>query len=399
MATNTRDDGRRLRELRVKRKKSLKTIAELAGISEGHLSRLERGERPLDRRSLVLALADALQVSPADITRQPYAPSDETEALGHAAAPRLRAVLRDIELGVIEPKLERPLTQLRAEIDKVNRACLASDYGTLGMSVPELVSELQRHIENRKEESQGDVRVLLVQALHSAFYLAKDLGHGDLGWMVAKHLHETATQLGDPAWGALAEFVRGHAVVGDRSRERGLMLAHRGMENLSPDDADCGQVYGMLHLSAALQLASLGDASHALDHFSEAAGTSRRTGEGSFAGLMFGPTNVGVWRVALAVELGEGARVEELARQIDIRVIPSAGRQASFHGDVARGLSQQRGYETTAVSRLLEAESLAPQQVHTSPYLRATVADLLPRTRGQAGQDLNGLAYRMGIGV
>jgi hypothetical protein len=112
---------------------------------------------------------------------------------------------------------------------------------------------------------------------------------------------------------------------------------------------------------------------------------------------MFGPTNVGVRRVALAVELGEGARVEELARQIDVRVIPSAGRQATFQGDVARGLSQERGLEEAAVSHLLEAESLARQAVHTNPYLRATVLDLLPRTRGRTGQELRGLAHRMGI--
>ena len=57
-----------------------------------------------------------------------------------------------------------------------------------------------------------------------AFYLAKDLGHGDLGWMVAGHLHATAPALGDPTWGALADFVRAHAVVGLRAREWGLAL-------------------------------------------------------------------------------------------------------------------------------------------------------------------------------
>jgi hypothetical protein len=42
--------GQRLREIRYWRGKSLRVVAELAGISESHLSRLERGERQVDRR-------------------------------------------------------------------------------------------------------------------------------------------------------------------------------------------------------------------------------------------------------------------------------------------------------------------------------------------------------------
>lgn len=57
--TRDRTIGRRLREVRVWRRKSLRAVAELAGISESYLSRLERGERPVDRRSTLEALARA----------------------------------------------------------------------------------------------------------------------------------------------------------------------------------------------------------------------------------------------------------------------------------------------------------------------------------------------------
>ncbi|MGH3989101.1 MAG: helix-turn-helix domain-containing protein, partial [Pseudonocardiaceae bacterium] len=71
---DARTIGRRLREIRVWRDKSLRVAAELAGISESYLSRIERGERTLDRRSLLEALATALRVAPSDITGQPYPP-------------------------------------------------------------------------------------------------------------------------------------------------------------------------------------------------------------------------------------------------------------------------------------------------------------------------------------
>lgn len=60
--------GRTLRQIRLTRGKSLSVIAGLAGISPSYLSRLESGERALDRRSLIVSLANALEVAPSEIT-------------------------------------------------------------------------------------------------------------------------------------------------------------------------------------------------------------------------------------------------------------------------------------------------------------------------------------------
>jgi len=388
--------GRRLREIRSWRGLSLTVTAELAGLSAGYLSRIERGLRPVQRRATLEALASALRVSPSEITGQPYPPSSASEVVAHSAAPALRAVLRDIELG--EPPTgaaPRPLAELRAEVSGVDAASAACDYAALGQMVPGLLGEL-----HTLAEGSGEVRRLLAETLHAAFYLAKDLGHGDLAWIVAGHLHATTAALDDPTWGALADFVRAHAMVGLQARERGLALAERSAETLEPDDGAAGQVYGMLHLSAALQSAVIGVANGARVHLAEAAETAARTGDGTFGGLNFGPRNVGVWRVALALELGEPGRVPELARDVDVAAIPSAGRQATFYGDVGRGLANIRGREEQAVEALRRAEVLAPQRTRTNPYVRESVTDLLRRARREAGgRELRGLAYRIGLSV
>ncbi len=390
--------GRRLREIRSWRGLSLTVAAELAGLSKGYLSRIERGERPVQRRATLESLAWALQVAPSEITGQPYPPSNQTEAVGHCAVPMLRAVLRDIELGVPVTEVPpRPLAALRPEVAAVNAAAADCDYAMLGETVPGVLGELHALGE---VEPTGEVRELLGHSLHAAFYLAKDLGHGDLAWAVAGHLHRVAQALGDPVWGALAAFVRAHAVVGLRARERGLVIAERGAEELVPDDGDGGQVYGMLHLCAALQSAVTGRTDGAQAHLAEAVEVAGRTGDGTFAGLYFGPLNVGVWRVALALELGEPGRVAELAREVDVDAIPSAGRQASFYGDVGRGLATIRGRETDAVEALRRAEVLAPQRTRTNPYVREAVTDLLRRARRDAGgRELRGMAHRIGIAV
>jgi len=197
--------GRRLREIRHWRGKSLRVVAELAGISESYLSRLERGERQVDSRSLLEALSAALQVAASEITGQPYPPSNEDEAAAHAAAEALRAVLRDVETDELTTAIPpRSLAELRSEVAAVNAASAACDYGVLAQTVPGLVGELYALAE---VEGSVEARRLLADVLHAAFYLSKDLGHGDLAWMVSGHLHATAAALGEPVLGAVAGFV------------------------------------------------------------------------------------------------------------------------------------------------------------------------------------------------
>jgi hypothetical protein len=63
-------------------------------------------------------------------------------------------------------------------------------------------------------------------------------------------------------------------------------------------------------------------------------------------------------------------------------------------------LAAIRGREAQAVEALQRAEQLAPQRIHTSPFIRETVTELLRRARRDAGgRELRGMAYRMGLAV
>jgi transcriptional regulator with XRE-family HTH domain len=55
--------GRRLREIRLWRGLSLRAVAELVGVSASYLSLIERGERPVDKRSTLEARPTARQVA------------------------------------------------------------------------------------------------------------------------------------------------------------------------------------------------------------------------------------------------------------------------------------------------------------------------------------------------
>ncbi|MGH3925955.1 MAG: helix-turn-helix domain-containing protein, partial [Pseudonocardiaceae bacterium] len=68
---DARTIGQRLRRIRKARRKSLVVVAGLAAISKSRLDRIERGEVALDRISQIVALANALQISPDDLMRLP----------------------------------------------------------------------------------------------------------------------------------------------------------------------------------------------------------------------------------------------------------------------------------------------------------------------------------------
>jgi glutamate/tyrosine decarboxylase-like PLP-dependent enzyme len=75
----------------------------------------------------------------------------------------------------------------------------------------------------------------------------------------------------------------------------------------------------------------------------------------------FGPTNVELHAVAVAVDLGHAGGALDLAASVDASKL-SAERQARFLVDVGRAHAQRR-HVGEATAALLEAEQLAPEHV------------------------------------
>ncbi|WP_425394078.1 helix-turn-helix domain-containing protein, partial [Actinokineospora inagensis] len=77
--------GRRVREIRVRRGMTMSVTAGLAGISQSYLSMIEHGRRAVEKRSLVEGLAEALRVSPAELSGKPCPADDRGSRLVAAA--------------------------------------------------------------------------------------------------------------------------------------------------------------------------------------------------------------------------------------------------------------------------------------------------------------------------
>src|SRR5947208_854273 len=101
--------GKRIRYWRRRRGgMSQVTLAGLAGLSQAYISQLETGVLSIDRRSTLVRIAQALQISVADLTGQPGDPTEPNKMLAMLSVPEIRVALAELEAGfVTEPHLPR----------------------------------------------------------------------------------------------------------------------------------------------------------------------------------------------------------------------------------------------------------------------------------------------------
>lgn len=404
-AMQVRSIGGRIREIRTWRGMSLKVTAELSGITESYLSRIERNERPVNSRSLLEAIAAALRVAPSELAGQAFPPAtvDPVAAETQAAVVALEAALSDYRLGEPTGEPARPWPAVAADLDRLNTVLRpAADYAAQGVLLPRLMIKLHTLYvtapEHRVEVCEG-----LMDCYQATGFTLKNLGVRGLPALAAFRAEQVAEELDDPAWLGLAAWQRALA-LGETGRPRMLELSMRSADALEGrlDDPRALQVYGLLHLNAALASAAMRRGDDSADHLNEAAALAERvSGTGrNFGHQGFCSDNVGIWRLSIALELGEAGRVREIARLVDPSRV-AASRQAIFWADLGRGMAQQRSTREKAVDALLRAEQIAPQRIRANPFVRETVADLLrraPRDSATA-RELSGMAYRMGIGV
>jgi transcriptional regulator with XRE-family HTH domain len=391
--------GASIRAARRYRGMSIETLAGMTGLSKSYLSMVENGHRHMDRRSHLEAVAGALQVSLTDLTGQPYKAKDPVHARALAAVPALRTAILDTSFDEQPDRSARSMETLRRVTAEIESAREAASNASYGPALPDLIEELHVHAGTAGTDPQPALRAL-VGAYRSAFVLSKDLGYVDLAVMAADRIAQAAERLDDPAWAALGAWHRSNALIGAGSRRRSHQVAVRAADaaGRNLDEAQVMPMYGSLHLRAALAAVTTQNTSAVDAHLTEAAEIAGRTGENDAFRLHFGPTNVAAWRVAIAVELGDGGKVAEIARGMDMSFLGNGRRRAHFYIDLGRGFAQARGKDAEALAALREAERQAPELVRSHPLARETVAAMLRRARSAAGgRDLRGLAYRLGV--
>jgi transcriptional regulator with XRE-family HTH domain len=396
--------GARLRILRNWRRLTQQELADLSGLSQGFVSLAERGERTLDRRSHIAALASALRVSETELVGGPHLSADPLQSDPHMAIPAIRMALQTNTLTSPAVERARPVPELAAEMARIEPYHQACNYVEVGKSLPDLLDELHLHVCEPEDEAALRLALeTLVQACTAATFTSKDLGYPDLAHLAAVRAEEAASLLDDPVARGQAEFLRVATMPRADSWGRTLTKAERAADALEPHAVTPlgRQVLGMLTLKASLVAAIVHNGAKADHWMSEATGIAGSLPDDPDAAWMsFSQTNVGVWRVAVSVEQGRtGRAVLDVARSVDeTKLSDKRGRHAAFLADVGRGLAREPKLKDEAITYLRRAEDTAPQWIRNNPAVRESIAVMLKAAMMQAGgRELRGMAARMGV--
>jgi transcriptional regulator with XRE-family HTH domain len=392
---DARTMGRRVRQIRHSRGKSLVVIAGLSGMSKSELSRVERGERALDSRSKIVALANALQVAPSELTSQPVpAPGNgRTDVAVDAVHHSLMAVSRNRPGGQVLG-IDELRSRVRAVLD-AGRQCREVEVGA---ALPMLIRDLHSSIAAGRDMVELLELAVMLHTMGTQAWLQAMGARVELRSLATLAARQAAENRDEPTMLGLAVWGDGLVILAAGDFE--LARAELDAVTVPTNTPESMQLAGMLALCRSLVAAAdkrPADVDAALDYASELA---EHTGQGNAYWLGFGPTNVGLWRMAAAVEAGDHERAAAIAESLNPRAHPSQSRQAAYWIDYGRALARLRGRQDDAVLALRRSEMLYATRMQRNPFVRDVLAELLVRSRRDTiGRELRGMAYRAGLPV
>ncbi len=382
---------------------------EFAGLidrSESWVSQVERGVRAIDRMSVLQKVADVLSVSVDELSGGEYedqAAADRPqgfEALrltltGH---PAIGSVLAASKPSAAETRID----ELRGLHEQVWPLVHASRYSELAPLMNDLIPGLERAARaSAGTDLAESVGTLLSDTYQAAAAVMAKLGEADAAWVAADRAAFTAEAIGDPLAVAASLFRMAHAFLslGQLAQAHKVATAtiagleQRAAENPAPETLSLS---GAFHLVLAVTAARENDRQQTYRHLDRARDIAARIGQDrNDFGTEFGPTNVALHAVSVAVALGDAGLALDLARDIDSTGL-SPERQARYLIDLAQAHAMRR--QTGEALRCLEeAERITPEQTRTHRVARAVTRDLIQLSGSRPRPELRELAERFGV--
>lgn len=394
--------GQRVRRLRKAMGLSQRQLAAAMGYDRTYVAHIEAGNKPVQDRDLLYRLAAALSVPVAELTGQPYAPAGRDQVAARAAVVRIEHALMCAGLAP-PPAVLRPVEDLTMAANMAMVQRMHGDYAALGALAPDVITELHAHAGTGAQPER--VAAALTRVLFAVSIGLKEQGYTTLAYLAAQQAEQAAP---DAEHAAAAAYAQSQVLLAVAAVDRAAQVAAAAAETAHSSGQIGGvsavtQMAGMLHLQTALcrtAIAQRDGAGHHLDtaaaHLAEATGLAAASGEGSAFMLRFGPTNVKVWELSLAIERGEPSRVVELAPAVDLTELNTPNRLSRFHLERARAHARSRNH-AEATAALLAAENAAPDYVRTRPVVRELAGFLVRDARRRAVPDaLTEFAARVG---
>ncbi|WP_327109013.1 helix-turn-helix domain-containing protein [Nonomuraea glycinis] len=390
--------GRRIAQERKRRGLSQVELARLVDRSVAWISQVERGVRKVDRMSVLEKVAETLDLPLSELAAEaPVVAATNDEVPGTAG---LRLVLSGAHsLKAMLHAAPAPSTQqLKSRVDHAWELTHESRYDDLADLLRGLVPTLENAVRSAPAERQAELFELLATTYQTCSASLAKLGEPEAAWIAADRAIGAAERAGNPLMMAAGAFRLGFVFLRARHFDQAEETARTASEALRPladqRKPEAMSLWGGLTLQRALASAQLNQADTAYDHLAEAREMAERLGDGrNDYNTEFGPANVALHEVSIAIELGDAGHALRVGAMIETATL-SHERRARLYVDLARAHAQRRQIDE-AVTALLEAEAITPEQLRNHRVVHQLVSDLLTM-RDPASPELRGLAARVG---
>ncbi|QDY78096.1 helix-turn-helix domain-containing protein [Streptomyces qinzhouensis] len=392
--------GRKIAFNRKRRGLSQKEFAGLLGRSEAWVSQVERGVRRIDRMTVLEKVAEVLDMPVAELAAE--APIVASVAEGEPpGASRLRLVLSSAHsLKAILGQSEPPdIPTLRADVERAWSLTHEGNYADLAELLEDLVPRLESATRAGAEEERPGLFRLLAAMYHTCSAALANSGEPEAAWIAVDRAVVAAERAGDPLLMAAGEFRLSIVFLGARHYEQAARVSGSAADALAllaeGGELEAVAMRGALTLQRAVAAGRLNRADDAYAYLRLAKELAARVGDGrNDYNTEFGPTNVALHEVAVAVDLGDAGIALRAAEDVDASEL-SSERQARFGIDLAKAHAQRRQIDR-AVDSLARVRGLLPEMFRAKPAVKQLVADLLAMSPLPSDQ-LRELARELGV--
>lgn len=384
-------------------------LADFLDRQESWMANVESGRMPLDRYSLITAIAERCDVDVVWLLGQPYRLERNGGSLAHAYIPALRTGLRRAGLilsghpGLNPEGAPAELPSLRERSAAANRARQAANLPTVAQLLPALVEDLNTALLVAADRDRDEALRLMVDTARTARMCLNQFGYPDLAWSAAEVAAGAATQLDNPVVKAAVAWDRCGALLHQASLRETVAVADAALRDLEPHASSRGaqreavSLRGALHLRCAIAHARGRQTDDAWARIDSALEDADQLGPDWYdleQHTVFGRGVVAVHAAEAGVEVDSPAAGLKRVPEVNIEDIPSKERRTHYAIDEARALHRM-GRSASAVVTLRKAAGKAPFYVHADPMARALVSDLARVGVPSQASALSGLIRNM----
>lgn len=274
-----------------------------------------------------------------------------------------------------------------------------AEYQALGALLSALIPQAEACTANARERDVEQAGEALVHVYNAASSLLKRLGDDSLAAIAADRAVRTAERFDAPVLTAAAKYRLANVLLAADRLDEAQAVALDAADLVDPGRVGTSGLatWGGLLLTAAVSAARTSDPSRAWELLGEARTAGQLLGaDHADMYAIFGPTNVAIHCVQVAVELRDGRDAVRRGDRVDPKHLPAGllERRGQFLIDMAHAHTLA-GDDHAAAAALVDAARVAPQEVELSADAHGILRELLGRPHSGRTPELRTLATRI----